>query len=107
MRTRDKLWWALAVLVVLFVLAFLVPISSGGAIYKRVGMELGDEGSTTFGPYDGPGYVIVDGELYLLFQRTRSSLLLVTWVEFVEWTPARLEELRRDHPELNDDALWE
>ena len=105
MRTRDKVWWALAVLVVLFVLAF-VPISSGSAIYKRVGMEYGDEGSTTLGPYDGPGYVIVDGKLYLLFQRTRYALLMV-WVDSTKWTPTRLEELRRSHPELNDDALWE
>ena len=78
----------------LLVLAPFVPVLPGSSVYEGVGRASGRRllARAGSGPVRTAG-----GELYLLRQETWHGVLLTTFVRFVEWTDAEVEEARRTH----------
>lgn len=111
-----KPWrWAL----VLTPLLLFAPLSPGRVLYKAVDATEHFPSGTcdqrgcwtddlvAEGKVEGRTeklFAIHRGRLFLRFQRTWSSMLLVTWVDFDRWNEDRIADLRRDHPEL--EPLW-
>lgn len=82
----------------------LIPVFPGKAVYVGVGPAQGERIIRTrnVGPF-----VLDNGRLYLLQQRTWHALLLVSRVERREWNAEQCRELRLGHPELEDERLWD
>jgi hypothetical protein len=116
--TPRRRWWRWGLLAALPLLVF-APMPPASVMYKsvlateRFGRHFCDatgcHSPELVSEKDVEGrveksFAIHRGQLFLRFQRTWASSLLVTWVDFDEWTPERVEELRRAHSEL--ETYW-
>jgi hypothetical protein len=94
------------ILTVLICVVGAIPVRAPIHDYRAVSAEGGtrDPGdmisSGTAGIQEFEDYALLDGALYLRFQTTRGALLLVTHLDFREWTAADVEAFRKAHPKL-------
>lgn len=67
------------------------------SVYRdtKVGDELGLDPST-----ENPDFLLHEGHLYLKVQETRSTMALVRVYPPKDWNKHEIDELRREHPEL-------
>jgi len=59
------------------------------------------------GPAGGPEFILIDGELYLLRQKMKRKVILVTGVNRIDWSDEDIRRLRKNHPEIDRDELWQ
>jgi hypothetical protein len=91
----------------LLLIPLLATCANGNAAslrYQDVDAKSRNDDSTMFvstGAWDAPKWQVKNGHLYLLIQRTRSRYNLYVEVDTIKWTPAQLQELTTQHPELN------
>jgi hypothetical protein len=101
--SRRILGRSLAFLAIFLSIVAFVPVFPGAATYESVGLAKSDtigrpvRGSTEF--------MIRNGKLYLLRQRTWHAFLITTFVQHIEWREVELERLRSRFPELSD-GTW-
>lgn len=92
----------LPLLLVVAVTVPFIPLIPGRGLYEGVGPANGKSLSGS-----GRAKYIFDGrELYLIRQQTGQALILVTWVKVTVWTAEDMARLRRNHPELDKEEIW-
>jgi hypothetical protein len=94
----------IANIVVFGFIAICIPWFDNGWQYEGVGPAAGD---LIEGHSDGPTFILREGGLYLLSTKLSRGIILVTGGQTVEWSEADIRELRRKHPEIDRDELWQ
>jgi hypothetical protein len=101
--SRAKLFLLGQSLALLIASLPFMPIIPGSALYQGVGSASGHCIGRRM--VSQRRFLVEDGKLYLLRQRTWRALALTTLVREVKWREADLQELRHRFPQL-DDGTW-
>ena len=104
-RMQLRVWQVVLPAVILPVLAF-VPTLPGNVLYAGVGHASGKSVVREGQLFSTSSYVLNDEDLYLLKQQTWHAMLLVTYVKSTTWGAPEIERLRKEHSEVDVDALW-